>query len=92
MLEVCRRKAAEAGIAERCEFHAAYLHELPPPTEPYDTATSILVSHFITDRARRVATSATSLGVCVPMEFSSRPISGCCRRNRTRTWCRYGSG
>ncbi|RXK53680.1 class I SAM-dependent methyltransferase [Oleiharenicola lentus] len=52
MLEVCCRKAAEAGIAERCVFHAGYLHELPP-TEPFDAATTILVSQFITDRPGR---------------------------------------
>lgn len=52
MLDVCRRKAAEAGIAGRCEFHAGYVSELPPG-EPFDAATSILVSQFITDRARR---------------------------------------
>ncbi len=55
MLDICRRKATEAGIAGRCEFHTAYLHQLPSPTEPFDAATSILVSHFITDRAKRVA-------------------------------------
>ena len=54
MLDVCRRKAAEAGIADRCEFHTGYVHELSPPAEPFDAATSILVSQFITDRARRV--------------------------------------
>jgi tRNA (cmo5U34)-methyltransferase len=54
MLEVCRQLATEAGVADRCEFHACYAHELPPG-ETYDAATSILVSHFITDRAKRVA-------------------------------------
>jgi tRNA (cmo5U34)-methyltransferase len=53
MLEVCRQRATEADIAARCEFHACYAHELPPG-EPYDAATSILVSQFITDRAKRV--------------------------------------
>lgn len=53
MLEVCRQRATEAGIADRCEFHACYTHELLPG-EPYDAATSILVSQFITDRAKRV--------------------------------------
>ncbi len=52
MLDVCRRKAAEAGVADRCEFHVSYLHELPP-AEPFDATTTILVSQFITDRARR---------------------------------------
>lgn len=54
MLEVCRQRVAGAGISERCDFHTAYAHELPPG-EPYDAATSVLVSHFITDRAQRVA-------------------------------------
>jgi len=52
MLEVCRRKADAAGIAGRCEFHAGFVHELPP-TAPFDATTSVLVSQFITDRARR---------------------------------------
>ena len=52
MLDVCRRKASEARIADRCEFQVGYLHELPW-AEPFDAATSILVSQFITDRARR---------------------------------------
>jgi tRNA (cmo5U34)-methyltransferase len=54
MLEVCRRKAVAAGIAGRCEFHAAYLHDLPGVTG-FHAVTSFLVSHFITDRARRLA-------------------------------------
>lgn len=52
MLDVCRRKAVEAGVADRCEFHAGYLPDLPPG-EPFDAATTILVSQFITDRTRR---------------------------------------
>jgi tRNA (cmo5U34)-methyltransferase len=54
MLDVCRRKAVAAGIADRCEFHSAYLHDLPDVTG-FHAATSILVSQFITDRAKRVA-------------------------------------
>ncbi|RYD79573.1 MAG: class I SAM-dependent methyltransferase [Verrucomicrobiaceae bacterium] len=46
MLEVCRRRAEEAGIASRCAFHEGYLDSLPP-SEPFDAATSILVSQFI---------------------------------------------
>ncbi|AOS43826.1 hypothetical protein Verru16b_00884 [Lacunisphaera limnophila] len=52
MLDVCRRKAAEAGVADRCEFHSCFIHEVPAG-EPFDAATSVLVSQFITDRARR---------------------------------------
>lgn len=53
MLDVCRRKASAAGILERCEFHAGFVHELPPG-EPCDAATTLLVSQFLTDRERRV--------------------------------------
>jgi len=53
MLDVCRRKAVAAGIADRCEFHAAHLHDLPGVTG-FHAVTSFLVSHFITDRSKRV--------------------------------------
>lgn len=46
MLEVCRRRAVEHGVASRCEFHTGYLDSLPP-TEQFDAATSLLVSQFI---------------------------------------------
>ncbi len=52
MLEVCRRKAAEAGIAARCEFHEGYLDSLPE-TPPFHAATSFLVSQFVLDGDRR---------------------------------------
>lgn len=52
MLEVCRRRAEEHGIASRCVFHAGYLDSLPPG-EPFDAATAFLVSQFILDRAAR---------------------------------------
>ena len=46
MLEVCRRKANESGMAARCRFHEGYLETLPP-TAAFDAATSLLVSQFI---------------------------------------------
>ncbi len=52
MLEVFRRKAQEQGIASRCTFHEGYLDSLPQG-EPFDTATSLLVSHFILQRDER---------------------------------------
>lgn len=48
MLEICRKKADEAGISSRCEFHEGYLDTLPQ-AEPFDAATSILVSQFLVD-------------------------------------------
>ncbi len=52
MLEVFRRKAQEQGIASRCTFHEGYLDSLPQG-EPFDTATSLLVSHFILQQDER---------------------------------------
>lgn len=46
MLEVCRRKAEERGVASRCVFHEGYLDSLPP-SAVFDAATSLLVSQFI---------------------------------------------
>ena len=46
MLDVCRRKAEERGLASRCAFHEGYLETLPP-SEPFDAATSLLVSQFL---------------------------------------------
>lgn len=53
MLDVCRRKVKERGLAARCEFHEGYLESLPPG-EAFDAATSLLVSQFILDRDARV--------------------------------------
>ncbi len=78
MLEVCRHKAAEAGITERCAFHACYLHELPA-TEAFDAATTILVSQFITDRPRRtdffraIARRLRPEGVLVTADLTPAP-------------------
>ena len=46
------RKIDEAGIASRCQFHEGYLDSLPR-TEPFNAATSILVSQFLTDPNQR---------------------------------------
>lgn len=52
MLEICRRKLVDAGMATRCEFHEGYLNSLPE-TEPFHAATAILVSHFLVDLEQR---------------------------------------
>ena len=54
MLETCSRKAAELGVADRCKFHLGYLDSLEE-TGPFDAATCLLVSHFLTDRKERTA-------------------------------------
>lgn len=52
MLAVCRQRCEAEGLLSRCDFHEGYLNS-KPATEPYDIATSLLVSHFITDRDER---------------------------------------
>jgi tRNA (cmo5U34)-methyltransferase len=52
MLEVFRRRAKEAGISSRCNFHAGYLDSLPAG-RAFDAATAFLVSQFILDRQER---------------------------------------
>ena len=54
MLDVCRERVAAAGVASRCAFHHGYIHTLPVD-EPYDAATSLLVSQFILQREDRIA-------------------------------------
>ncbi|MFN7055452.1 class I SAM-dependent methyltransferase [Hyphomonas sp.] len=53
MLAVARRHAAAEGFLHRCMFHADYVSATP--VEAHDAATSILVSHFLTDAAARQA-------------------------------------
>lgn len=54
MLARCQQRAAEQGVSNRVYFHEGYLDTLPS-SEPFDSATSILVSHFILQSAKRRA-------------------------------------
>lgn len=78
MLEVCRRKTAEAGIAERCSFHTGYMNTLPAIAS-FDAATSLLVSHFLTQRSQRIAffreitTRLRSGGLLVTADLTTAP-------------------
>lgn len=76
MLNLCKQKAVEAGVDHRCTFHCGYIDSLPV-SEPFDAATSILVSHFLTDKAERVkffneiAARLRSGGIFVNADLSS---------------------
>ena len=54
MLAVCQKKALEQGVSQRCTFHGGYLETLAQ-SEPFDAATSILVSQFLTEQNDREA-------------------------------------
>lgn len=45
MLDICRQRAEDWGIASRCTFHEGYLDSLPE-SDSFDAATCILVSQF----------------------------------------------
>jgi tRNA (cmo5U34)-methyltransferase len=78
MLDICRERAEEAGIAPRCTFHEGYIDSLPA-SEPFDAATSVLVSHFITppeerrDFYRRIAARLRPEGYLVNAALVSDP-------------------
>lgn len=52
MLDICRRRTEECGIASRCVFHKGYLDSLPS-SDPFDAATSLLVSQFCVQTEER---------------------------------------
>ncbi len=52
MLDICRQKAEECGIASRCTFHEGFLDSLPA-SEAFHAATCLLVSHFFTEPEER---------------------------------------
>ena len=54
MLDRCRTKAQQMGVLDRCRLHVGSLDTLPRE-EPFQAATSILVSHFFTERDQRRA-------------------------------------
>lgn len=54
MLDACRQRAQAHGFAHRCTFHEGYLDSLPDG-EPFDAATSFLVSQFLLDASERTA-------------------------------------
>jgi tRNA (cmo5U34)-methyltransferase len=54
MLTACRERAEAHGYAQRCRLHEGNLDSLPAG-EPFDAATSFLVSQFILDPRERSA-------------------------------------
>lgn len=52
MLNICRRRTEESGIASRCVFHEGYLDSLPS-SDLFDAATSLLVSQFCVQTEER---------------------------------------
>ncbi len=53
MLDVCRRRIEESGLASRCVLHEGYLSSLPA-SGVFAAATCLLVSQFVLQRENRV--------------------------------------
>ncbi len=53
MLDICRQRAEESGVASRCTFHLGYLDSLPK-SDSFDAATCLLVSHFFMKSEKRI--------------------------------------
>jgi tRNA (cmo5U34)-methyltransferase len=54
MLDACRRRIVEAGIADRTAFFNGSLQDYRSPTQ-FDAASSVFVSHFIDNRNEKLA-------------------------------------
>lgn len=52
MVEVAKMRAEQIGLIDRCTFHTGYLESLPAG-EPFDCASSLLVSQFLLDPRER---------------------------------------
>ena len=46
MLDICRERTRNAGIADRCKYVQGYIHDLPL-VEEFDAVLSVLVGHFV---------------------------------------------
>lgn len=52
MLAIARQRLEAAGLLDRCSFHDGFLDSLPQ-SAPFDGATALLVSHFLTSLDER---------------------------------------
>lgn len=52
MLDICRARLNASGLAARCTFYEGYLDTLPQ-NKPFDGATCLVVSHFISQLEAR---------------------------------------
>ena len=68
MLDIARGHAEREGFAGRCSFHVGYVEDVE--ADGFDGATSLLVSHFLTEADGRTAyfrAIAERLSPCAPL-------------------------
>jgi tRNA (cmo5U34)-methyltransferase len=92
MLNICRQKALEYGIASRCTFHEGYLDSLPA-SPPFHAATCLLVSHFFMQQEerrnffRQIAARLLPNGYLVSSDLASE-MSSSAYQNLLEVWLR----
>ncbi len=89
MLNRCRLRCEDAGIAARCHFHEGYVDSLDERN--FDAATAILVSQFLLDPAQRVAffrAIAHRLQAQAPMLTLDLAIPTTCEQPLKKLWKR----
>lgn len=78
MLQICKDKATELGIYERCRFHDGFVETLPRDFK-FDGATCFLVSQFLTNHDDRsaffseIAARLVGRGILVSADISGDP-------------------
>jgi tRNA (cmo5U34)-methyltransferase len=92
MLDICRQKADEYGIASRCTFHEGYLDSLPA-SDPFHAATCLLVSQFFIQQEerrnffRQIAARLLPDGYLVSSDLAS-DMSSSAYRSLLEVWVR----
>lgn len=92
MLDTCRQKAEECGIAARCTWHEGYLDSLPA-SEPFEAVTCLLVSHFFMQQDQRrnffnqIASRLRPQGYLISADLAS-DMSASSYQNLREVWSR----
>lgn len=80
MVEAAKIRAEQNGYDKRCTFHAGYLESLPA-SEPFDCATSLLVSQVLLDSRERadffraIAARLKPKGILATSDLASDTVS-----------------
>lgn len=96
MLSVCRQRAEELGMTERCTFHEGYLDSLPA-AQSFHGATALLVSQFLMERETRcdffrgIAQRLRPDGILVSSDLSA-DIHSAAYASLLKTWLRMMRG
>ncbi|MBI3525434.1 MAG: class I SAM-dependent methyltransferase [Betaproteobacteria bacterium] len=92
MLDICRQRAEDCGVASRCTFHEGYLDSLPE-LGFFDGATCILVSQFLMrpeerrNLFRQIAARLRPDGCLVSADLAS-DMSTSAYKNLFEVWAR----